>query len=99
MSEVGKRHENRQNVSYIPYDYKSLKLRIRAFRGDEDFARLAGMTPERLARILDEGGEFSQREMLRIAGALGLDGPEVTELFFTKRVKEGDSHKINTDKG
>ena len=88
MSEVGKRRKYRQNVSYIPFDYKILKLRIRAFCGSDCFAVKIGIAPERLARVLDEGGEFTQGEILRAAALLGLDGPEVTELFFTKRVEK-----------
>ena len=88
MSVVGKRREDRQNDSYIPYDYKTLKLRIRAFCGEARFAATVGMNPGRLARVLDEGGEFTQGEIRRAAARLGLDGPEGTELFFTKRVKE-----------
>lgn len=88
MSVVGKRREDRQNDNYIPYDYKTLKLRIHAFCGEVRFAAMVGMNPGRLARILDEGGEFTQGEILRAAALLVLDGPEVTELFFTKRVKE-----------
>ena len=88
MSVVGKRRENRQNDSYIPFDYKTLKLRIRAFCGEARFAAMVGINTGRLARVLDEGGEFTQGEILRAAELLGLGGPEVTELFFTKRVKE-----------
>ena len=88
MSVVGKRRENRQNDSYIPFDYKTLKLRIHAFCGEARFAAMVGINPGRLARVLDEGGEFTQGEILRAAALLGLDGSEVTELFFTKRVKE-----------
>ena len=88
MSVVGKRREDRQNDSYIPFDYKTLKLRIRAFCGEARFAAMVRMNPGRLARVLDEGGEFTQGEILRAAALLGLDGPEVTGLFFTKRVKE-----------
>ena len=64
MSVVGKRREDRQNDSYIPFDYKTLKLRIRAFCGEARFAAAVGMNPGRLARVLDEGGEFTQGEIL-----------------------------------
>ena len=86
MSEGQKRRADRQNVSYIPFDYRILKLRIRAFCGVRLFAGLLGMDPDRLARTLDDGGEFTQNEILRAAKLLDLDGREVTLLFFTKRV-------------
>lgn len=87
MSGIRKRREHSQNVSYIPFDYRLLKLRIRAFCGVAIFAELVGMSPERLARILHDGGEFTQDEILRAAALLSLDGTEVTWLFFTKQVR------------
>jgi transcriptional regulator with XRE-family HTH domain len=71
------------------FDYGELRERIREKYGtQEDFARAAGISPAELAAKLKNADYFTQSEIYTLHGLLGIDGREITQLFFTKKLKK-----------
>ena len=70
------------------FDYTRLTQRILSEFGLARFARLISVSEKRLERLLRDGGEFSQSEILRAAAVLRLDSRELNALFFAKRVQK-----------